>query len=137
MDMPSGDVMHALMNSHSWYRLDTPLDYLRAALWCLANLVTSISYFLIPNEIKHWRRSMPFRATSTILNLFIAFIASCGLSHLAMLAIMPTGPWWAVLLVYMPMAAVSATTVVVIRLNRRLIVELLGNVSRALQDTPR
>ena len=133
MDMPSADLIHTLMNNHSWYHIETPDEYLRAILWCLANLVTATAYFLIPNEIKYWRRSLPFDATSLIFNLFIGFIAFCGLSHLAMIVIMPTGPWWAVIFIYMPMAAVSATTVIVIRLNRKLILEVLSGVGRALK----
>ena len=136
MDMSHSDLLHGLMNNHAWYRIETVDDYLRAALWCVANLVTSFSYFLIPNEIKYWRRSLPFDSVSLIFNLFIGFIAFCGLSHLAMIFIMPTGPWWAVVLVYVPMAAVSATTVVVIRMNRQLIVALLENVGRALRNRP-
>ena len=134
MDMQSGDLIHALMNNHGWYRIETPADYLRAILWCLANFVTATSYFLIPNEIKFWRKALPFGATSLIINLFIGFIAFCGLSHLAMLFIMQTGPWWATLLIYVPMAAVSAATVVVIRFNRTLIVDVLKNVARAIQE---
>jgi hypothetical protein len=26
------------MNDHSWYRIETTADYVRAALWCLSNL---------------------------------------------------------------------------------------------------
>lgn len=136
MDMHSGDLIHALMNNHAWYRIETPEDYLRATLWCLANLTTATAYFLIPHEIKYWRKALPFGATSLIGNLFIGFIAFCGLSHFVMLFIMQTGPWWATLLIYVPMAIVSAATVVVIRRNRRLIVEVLNNVSRAIQEKP-
>jgi len=136
MDMHSSGLIHALMNNHEWYRIETPADYLRAALWCLANFTTATAYFLIPNEIKHWRKALPFGATSLIINLFIAFIAFCGVSHLVMLFIMQTGPWWATLLIYVPMAGVSAATVIVIRRNRQLIVEVLKNVSRAIQEKP-
>ncbi len=136
MEMPSNDLIHALMNSHGWYRIETTDDYLRAALWCIANLATSVSYFLIPQEIKYWRKSLPFDATALISNLFIGFIAFCGLSHLAMVVIMPTGPWWAVILIYVPMATVSAATVVVVRMNRKLILAVLDAVARALQTAP-
>jgi len=136
MDMPSNDLIHTLINSHSWYHFETTADYLRAALWCLANFVTAASYFLIPNEIKYWRQALPFGATALISNLFIAFIALCGLSHAVMLLIMQTGPWWATLLVYVPMAMVSAATVVVIRLNRQLIVDVLQGVARAMREKP-
>ncbi len=136
MDMHSGDLIHHLVNNHSWYHIETAQDYLRASLWCLANFVTAVSYFLIPNEIKHWRKALPFGATSLISNLFISFIAFCGLSHLVMLFIMQTGPWWATLLVYVPMATVSVATVVVVRLNRRLIIEVLEGVSRAIRAKP-
>ncbi len=55
---------------------------------------------------------------------------------MAMIVIMPTGPWWAVIFIYVPMAAVSATTVIVIRLNRKLILDVLGGVGRALKANP-
>jgi hypothetical protein len=136
MNMPSGDFIQMLVNNHSWYHIVTPLDYLRAALWCLANLITATAYFLIPSEIKTWRKALPFGATSLIINLFIAFIAFCGVSHLVMIVIMPTGPWWATLLIYLPMAAVSAATVIVIRSQRRVIIEVLESVAAALKAAP-
>src|ERR1700733_14585883 len=136
MEMASNDLIHTLMNGHSWYRIETADDYLRAALWCIANLVTSVSYFLIPQEIQYWRKSLPFGATALISNLFIGFIAFCGLSHLAMVIIMPTGPWWAVILIYVPMATVSAATVVVVRMNRKLILAVLDAVALALRTAP-
>ena len=125
--------VQALMNSHEWYRLDTPLDYVRALLWCLANFLTATAYFLIPNELRAWRKALPFPATSLIVMLFIAFIALCGASHFAMLFIMQTGPWWATLLIYLPMAAVSLATVAVLRVNRRLILSVLQSVGDALK----
>jgi hypothetical protein len=65
--------------------------------------------------------------------LFIGFIALCGTSHFAMLFIMQTGPWWATLLIYLPMAAVSLATVAVLRVNRRLILSVLQSVGAALK----
>jgi len=132
MDMPTHDLVHGLLNAHSWYRIDTPLDYLRAGLWCVSNLATALAYFFIPNEIRYWRRVLPFTTSTLLGNLFIAFIAFCGLSHLSMLAIMQTAPWWAILLVYLPMAIVSVATVIVMRKERALILSVLESVSRAL-----
>ncbi|MEJ1968349.1 MAG: hypothetical protein WDN03_06890 [Rhizomicrobium sp.] len=131
---PAHDFGDMLLNAHSWYRIDTPLDYIRATLWCGSNLATSVAYFLIPNEIARWRKALPFAASALIGRLFVAFIFTCGLSHLAMLAIMQTGPWWAILLIYLPMAGVSVATVIVIRRDRDLIVAVLDTVSRALKD---
>ena len=122
-----------LMNSHAWYHIDTPLDYVRAVMWCLANFLAAAAYFLIPNELRAWRKALPFPATSLIMMLFMAFIALCGASHFAMLFIMQTGPWWAILLIYLPMAAVSLATVAVLRVNRRLIVGVLQSVGAALK----
>lgn len=135
MDMSqSNDLIHTLMNNHSWYHIDTPLDYIRALLWCSANLATAAAYFFIPAEIWHWRRVLPFAASSLIGTLFIGFITLCGLSHLAMLFIMQTAPWWATLLVYTPMAIVSVATIAVIRRDRQLIVAVLGGVAKALRQ---
>lgn len=132
MDMPPNDLVHGLLNAHSWYRIETPMDYLRAGLWCVSNLATALAYFFIPNELRHWRKVLPF-ATSTLLgSLFIAFIAFCGLSHLSMLMIMQTAPWWVILLVYLPMAIVSVATVIVMRKERDLILSVLESVSKAL-----
>jgi hypothetical protein len=132
MDMPSHDVVQGLLNAHSWYHIETPLDYLRAGLWCLSNLATALAYFFIPNELRYWRRVLPFATSSLLGSLFIAFIAFCGLSHLAMLAIMQTAPWWAILLVYLPMAVVSVATVIVMRKERALILLVLDSISKAL-----
>jgi|SRR5690349_1626792 hypothetical protein len=132
MDMPSHDVVQGLLNAHSWYHIETPLDYLRAGLWCLSNLATALAYFFIPNELRYWRRVLPFSTSSLLGSLFIAFIAFCGLSHLAMLAIMQTAPWWAILLVYLPMAVVSVATVIVMRKERALILLVLESISKAL-----
>ena len=134
MDMASHqDALHWLMNDHSWYRIDTPLDYLRASLWCLSNLATASAYFLIPVELRHWSRVLPFSTSWLLAALFIGFILFCGVSHLAMLAIMQTAPWWAVLVVYLPMAAVSVATAIVMRRERTLILGVLGGVVRALK----
>lgn len=136
MDMQTGDLVHHFMNNHGWYQIETPLDYFRAGLWCLANVVTAMVYFLIPNEITHWRKALPFTGVSLIINLFVAFIAFCGASHFAMLFIMQTAPWWAIALIYGPMAVVSVATVVIIRLRRRQIIDLLESVARALTEKP-
>jgi hypothetical protein len=127
------EIAHMMWNAHSWYRIDTPLDVLRALIWCGANLATAIAYFLIPQELGHWRKVMPFAASARIGQLFIGFIFFCGLSHLAMLVIMQTGPWWATLLVYLPMAIVSVATVVVIRRDRKLILAVLESVAKGLK----
>ena len=125
--------MQALLNNHDWYRVTTPFDYVRAVLWCLANFLTAVAYFLIPYELRAWRKALPFPATSLIMMLFIGFIALCGASHFAMLLIMQTGPWWATLFIYLPMAAVSLATVAVLRVNRRLILSILQSVGAALK----
>lgn len=137
MDMSSShDGALALMNAHEWYRIVTPMDWVRAILWCLANFLTAIAYFFIPNEIRAWRRVLPRGASATIGTLFIGFIAFCGLSHFAMLFIMQTGPWWATLFIYVPMALVSVATVVVLRMNRKMIVSILASISAALASQP-
>ncbi|MEJ0026196.1 MAG: hypothetical protein WDN01_09230 [Rhizomicrobium sp.] len=137
MEMASAhESVQVLLNGHSWYRIETPLDWVRATLWCVANFLTAIAYFAIPNELRGWRKTLPFAASSTIVLLFIGFITLCGASHFAMLFIMQTGPWWAVLLIYLPMAAVSVATVVVLRVNRRTILAVLQHVGDALKAPP-
>ena len=133
--MPVHDLATSLLNAHSWYHIDSPLDYVRAAIWCASNLTTAVAYFLIPMELGHWRRTMPFAASALIGQLFIGFIFFCGLSHLAMLVIMQTGPWWATLFIYLPMAIVSAATVVVIRRDRRLILGVLDAITQGLKGS--
>ncbi len=123
-----------LMDTYSWYRIETPFDWVRATLWCDANFLTAVAFFAIPNELRGWRKALPFSASSRIVSLFIGFIALCGASHFALLFILRTGPWWAVLLIYLPMAAVSLATVLVLRLNRRLILAVLENVGAALKE---
>jgi hypothetical protein len=132
MEMPSHDLVQGFLNAHSWYRIDTPLDYLRAGLWCVSNLATALAYFFIPNELRHWRKVLPFATSALLGTLFIAFIFFCGLSHLSMLLIMQTAPWWAILLVYLPMAIVSVATVIVMRKERALILSVLETISKAL-----
>jgi hypothetical protein len=56
MDMPPNELVHELLNAHSWYRIETPMDYLRAGLWCVSNLATALAYFFIPNELRYWRK---------------------------------------------------------------------------------
>lgn len=120
------DPLSYLMNAHEWYTLDTSEDHLRAWLWCLSNFMTFVSYFMIPVELAHWRVSIPSSNTVRVLSrLFIAFIVLCGLSHLTMLVVMPTAPWWVTIVVYTPMAVVSFWTVLVLREHRRYIVEVL------------
>ncbi|GAA0548906.1 hypothetical protein FHS83_001051 [Rhizomicrobium palustre] len=125
-------VSHLVMNDHTWYRLITTADYVRAGLWCLSNLVIGISYLMLPVEIWHWRTALPFRSTAVIGALFVAFIAFCGISHLSMVVIMQTAPWWAVLLIYVPTAAVSLGTALLVRRERGLILAALQGVGAAL-----
>lgn len=133
MDSGSG-IAHLLMNDHSWYRLVTTADYIRAALWCLSNLAIGLSYLLLPIEIRRWRLALPFKSTALIGTLFIAFIGLCGISHLTMIVIMPTAPWWATLIIYLPTGLVSLSTVFVVRHERQLIVAALEGVGAALAE---
>ncbi len=135
MDMgsPQG-IAHFLMNDHSWYRLVTTADYIRAGLWCFSNLAIGLSYLLLPAEIRQWRLALPFRSTALIGTLFIGFIGLCGISHLSMIIIMPTAPWWATLIIYLPTALVSLATAWVVRHERQLIVAALEGIGAALAE---
>lgn len=136
MDLGSAHgVTHLLVNEHSWYRFVTTDDYLRAAAWCIANIGIGVSYLMLPVEIRRWHLALPFKSTTLIGSLFISFIALCGISHLTMVVIMPTAPWWAILLVYVPTMLVSVGTVVVVRRERRLIVAALEGVGAALAES--
>ncbi len=108
-DMPPNDLVHGLLNAHSWYRIETPMDYSRAGLWCVSNLATALVIFFIPNELRYWRKVPPF-ATSTLLgSLFIAFyrllraVASFHADDHADRALVGV-----LLLIYLPMAVVSS-----------------------------
>lgn len=133
MDAGPG-LAHMMVNDHAWYRFVSTADYIRAGLWCLSNLTIAVSYLVLPIEIWHWRAALPFRSTALIGALFVSFIALCGISHFTMVLIMPTGPWWAVLLIFLPTGAVSAATAIVLRRERRLIVAALQGVGAALAD---
>jgi hypothetical protein len=102
--------------------------------WCLSNLTIGLSYLLLPVEIRRWHLALPFKSTALIGALFIGFIGLCGISHLAMIIIMPTGPWWATLLIYVPTGAVSLAAVMVVRRERQLIVAALEGVGAALAE---
>ncbi|MDR3526437.1 MAG: hypothetical protein P4L57_04090 [Rhizomicrobium sp.] len=135
MEAGSG-LAHLLMNDHSWYRLNTQADFARAGLWCLSNLAIAASYLTLPMEIWRWRLALPFRSTTLIGLLFIGFITLCGISHLTMIIIMPTAPWWATLFVYVPTAMASVATAVVARRERHLIIAVLKGISTALARSP-
>lgn len=135
MDMgQAGGAFHFLINDHSWYRFDTTADYIRAGLWCFSNLAIAGAYFMLPVEIRRWIAVLPFRSAALIGTLFIAFILSCGISHLSMIFIMPTAPWWATLLIYLPTGIISLAAVVVVRREKRFIIAALEGVSAALSE---
>lgn len=127
-------IAHVLINNHSWYTFETTADYIRAGLWCVSNLTIGFSYLLLPVELWHWRLALPLKSIAVFSTLFIAFIAFCGFSHLSMLIIMPTAPWWATLMIYVPTAAVSLATALVLRRERRVIVAALEGVGAALTE---
>lgn len=136
MDLGSAHgLAHLIANDHSWYRFVTIDDYLRAATWSVANVGIGVSYLMLPAEIRRWHLALPFKSTSLIGSLFISFIALCGISHITMVVIMPTAPWWATILIYMPTMMVSVATVVVVRRERRLIVAALEGVGAALAES--
>jgi hypothetical protein len=120
-----------MMNDHSWYRLESVADFVRAGLWCACNLAIGAAYLTLPVEIWHWRLALPFRSTALLGILFVSFIALCGISHLTMIVIMPTAPWWATLIIYVPTAVASIATAYVVRRERPLIVAALEGIGGA------
>jgi len=138
MDMGSAEgVARYFVNDHSWYHFVTVADYVRAGLWCLSNLAIAVSYLLLPIEIRQWRLALPFKSSALIGTLFFAFIGLCGISHLVMVVIMQTAPWWATILIYLPTGIVSLVTVAVARRERHLIISALQGVSAALAEGKR
>ena len=116
-----------LWNNHDWYKIENNAHFIRALVWCTANLVTAYAYFAIPWELYNWLGdAVRITATRIIALGFIAFITLCGMSHVAMVLVMPTGPWWATLLVYVPMAVVSLATAIFLKVNRKRIIEILN-----------
>lgn len=126
---------HLVANNHTWYRFETTGDLIRAGFWCLANVGIGVSYLMLPVEIRQWRLALPFKSTALIGSLFVSFIALCGISHLTMVIIMPTAPWWATILIYLPTMLVSVATAVVVRRGRKLIVAALEGVGAALAES--
>lgn len=125
------DWAHVLAD-HSSFHIQTEWEYVRAIAWVTCNLITAVSYLLIPYEISKWKSVLPFITSLKIAWLFIAFIILCGLSHIIMLVIMPTAPWWT-LSIFVPMAFVSLATTLFLRLYRDYIISALSAISRALQ----
>lgn len=136
MDMnAAGGAARFLINDHSWYTFVTTADWIRAGLWCFSNLAIAAAYFMLPLEIRRWRLALPFRSTALIGTLFIGFIAFCGLSHLSMIFIMQTAPWWATLFIYLPTGLISLATAAIVRRERRLIIAALNGVGAALSES--
>lgn len=122
------DPIEYLFNDHHWYMLHDGWDHVRAWIWVLTNIITGVSYFLIPMELQVWRYSMPTAYMRVLAGLFSAFIGLCGTSHFVMVVVMPTAPWWAIWFPFMPMAVVSLMTWLVLRVMRRDIRSLLEAV---------
>jgi hypothetical protein len=125
-----------LWNYHDWYHIENVNDFVRAVLWCVANIVTAFCYFVIPYEIWLWRRELASTAAIITGFGFIFFIALCGMHHVVDVIIMQTAPWWAVLMVNVPMALASLATAYFIVTNRQLIIDVLrllnGNAVKEL-----
>jgi len=129
----SNYILDFLWNDHSWYTINSFDDFSRAILWCLANLVTAFAYYGIPWEIWQWRKQLPFYSSAMVGLLFISFIIACGTHHIVDVIIMPTAPWWAVLWVNIPMAAVSLATWIYIRNNRPMILKILQGILKMME----
>lgn len=110
--------------------IEVAIDPLRAAIWVIANLSVAAAYLGIPIEIQHWGIALKVGMGNTVARLFRAFIIYCGVSHIAMILIMPTAPWIILLPFFVPLSAVSILTYVVIRLARKRIVSSLENIRK-------
>lgn len=110
--------------------LEVAIDPLRAMVWVAVNLSVAFAYFGIPREIRHWSRALNVGMSNIVARLFRAFIIYCGVSHMAMILIMPTAPWPIILPFFVPLSLVSILTYVVVRLGRRRIVGSLENIRK-------
>lgn len=119
------DAFLQLSNHHIWYTFQSPDDWFRSAMWLSANLITAISYFMIPWEIWYWKNAFPFRFSTIISLAFMGFIFFCGAHHVVDAMIMLTAPWWAICTVNVPMAIFSVMTAFYLRKHRTRIIEAL------------
>jgi hypothetical protein len=54
-------------------------------VWAVANIVTGLTYFHIPYEIRQWTKGTRFAGLAIFVPfLFIWFITGCGIHHLNM-----------------------------------------------------
>ena len=113
--------------------LDVAADPLRAGVWVASNLVVGLSYFGIPNEIRHWSHAFNLDTGAMVARLFRAFIVYCGVSHIAMVLIMPTTRWEMILFFFLPLAGVSLATYVILRMMRQRILAAIGQMRELLQ----
>ena len=135
--MSGHEIPLAIWDHTSWYTFTSHLDLLRSELWLLTNLVTFVSYFAIPLELWYWRRALRILPALGVAMMFIVFIAACGLSHLAMVIIMGTAPWWT-MMIFIPMAIASVGTAIVIRQNRKRFIDYIQTlelIKQADNDT--
>lgn len=101
---------------------------LRSIVWATSNLLVAYAYFGIPHEIRLWSKAINLDMSGLVARLFRAFIVYCGVSHLAMVLVMPTTRWEIILFFFMPLAVVSLATYIVLRVSRQ---RILVNLTRA------
>lgn len=112
-------------DSYTAHCLDVLMDPLRAVIWTACNLTVALAYFGIPYEIGLWAEKLRLDMGNWLARLFRAFIVYCGVSHVAMIAIMPTTRWAIILLFFLPLAIVSGGVFVILRRNRE---KILGSI---------
>lgn len=110
--------------------IEVASDPWRAFVWFACNISVAFSYFAIPHEIRLWVRALRLDLGSYVGTLFQAFIFYCGVSHLAMVLVMPTAPWAFIIAFFVPLAAFSVGTAAAIRYGRPRIIAALEAIRR-------
>ena len=88
--------------------------------WFLANLLTSISYFVIAAVMWSWTGRVQQRGFTWLIVLFVAFITTCATHHVLMLIVHPGHglPIWKVI-IDMAMASSSVLAALVLSAMRK------------------
>lgn len=104
--------------------LDLFTDELRTFIWTTAKLITGFAFIAIPWELRYWRKELGYKSTSLVTKGFMSFAFFCGLNQFVNAMVLPASPWWAVILVSIPMMISAVVTWLYIRINREKIVNI-------------
>ncbi len=120
------DILRSLWGpAYTAHCLEVADEPVRAVIWIITNLAVAFAYFGIPREIGIWARAMSLSLSGVVARMFQAFIVMCGISHIAMIAVMPTANWLLIVFIFAPLACVSVGVYVALRKYRKHITGLL------------